>query len=318
MGRSLVALVVVAAVAVSACGGGDDDDAAPTPQPVDPTTSTSTAEPPMAPTAADLCSGAQPVSPAPTVASPDLVETSGLAASRRIDGVLWAHNDSGGSAEVFAVGLDGADRGRYPVDGADALDWEDMALGPGPGGEDHLYLGDIGDNASHRRQVVVYRALEPDEGAGGISEVDALPLTYGDGARDAETLLADPLTGDLFVVSKQWDGTAAGIYRVPADTPADSPLVMERAGDVASTAGQLVTGGDISADGRLVALRTYGGVLLWDRQPDQTVAEALAASPCSAPQVAEAQGEAVAFLPDGQGYVTISEGAHPPVNQFRL
>jgi hypothetical protein len=253
------------------------------------------------------------------VAEADLTEVSGVAASRRNDGVLWMHDDSGGDPEVFAVGLDGAPRGSYLLEGAEATDWEDMASGP-----DDLYLGDIGDNTSQRDGVTVYRVAEPtltgagDAGEQAMGGVEALTLTYADGARDAETLLADPVSGDLFVVSKQWDGAPAGVYRIPADPPAGATVAMERVGDAAVPDGELATGGDVSADGSLVAIRTYQSVLLWDRAPDQTVAEALAGEPCKGAATAELQGESVAFLPSGEAYVTVSEGESPPINVFAL
>lgn len=322
--RRLAFLVAVAfstlvAVAGASCSGDDPSDSSRDDAPAAGDTTTA---PPDGPTADDLCDGAVHDTAAVAVASVDLTETSGLAASRRFDGVLWAHNDSGGAAEVFAIGPDGADLGRYPVEGAEAEDWEDMALATGPDGGDVLYLGDIGDNDSARPSITVYRApgpaAAPDGAGGSLIAHDALTLTYADGPRDAETLLADPVTGDLFVVSKQWDLGPTGVYRVPAEAAPGAPVAMERAADVTLPSLDLVTGGDVSADGSLVALRTYGGVLLWDRAPGQTVPEALAAQPCSAPVVAEAQGEAVAFSPDGRGYVTISEGQNPVINRFAL
>ena len=139
--------------------------------------------------------------------------------------MLWAHNDSGGGAEVFAVGLDGSDQGRVELDGADAVDWEDIALVAGAdGGPDRLLVADIGDNpgggARTTAPVRLYRVDEPaapGPGAtGSAGPVTSIDLTYADGPRDAEALLADPLTGDVFVVSKQWDGSGAGVYVVPA------------------------------------------------------------------------------------------------------
>ena len=315
-----LAVAVAAAVLAAACSGGDGEDPA-----SEPPASTTTTEPP-APAAAELCAGARPVDPvaAARVAQPALVEVSGLATSRTQPGLLWAHNDSGGGAEVFALGEDGSDRGRWTVAGAAARDWEDMARGPGTadGDPDVLYLGDIGDNAAQRPEVVVYRAAEPEvpPGAvgGEIAGAEALTLTYADGPRDAEALLADPVTGDLWVVSKEWAGGPAGAYRVPAGAEAGAPVAMAREGDVAGSAGALVTGGDISPDGSVVALRTYTAVLLWDRAPGQTVAEALAGPSCTAPSAAEPQGEALALAADGRGYVTVSEGANPQVNVFRL
>jgi hypothetical protein len=301
---------------------------------------------PAGPTAAELCGSARPAATTPTVGAADLTETSGIATSLANGGVLWAHNDSGGRPEVFAIGVeDGADRGRWAVAGAEARDWEDMAAGPAPGGPGDgpgdggnerpgvLYLGDIGDNEAQRLGITVYVAAEPTVPAGAagaagsagsaggtITDVQALDLTYADGPRDAETLLADPVSGDLFVVSKQWDGNPTGVYRVPAGAvrDPDAPVVMEREGDVAGLPVQLVTGGDVARDGSLVALRTYLGVLLWDRRPGETVPEALRRPPCGAPAALEPQGEAIAFAADGRGYVTISEGQSPPIHRFAL
>ena len=43
---------------------------------------------------------------------------------------------------------------------------------------------------------------------------------------------------------------------------------------------------------------------------------ALAGQPCTIPQKSEPQGEAIAFLADGSGYVTVSEGVNQPVWLF--
>ena len=110
------------------------------------------------------CDADDPV-PSGSVASAELVELSGLAAGRSAEGVLWAHNDSGDRPRLFALGLDGSDRGAFEVEGADAVDWEDMAAGPGPDGSPHLFVADVGDNAESRPEVAVYRIPEPSLGS---------------------------------------------------------------------------------------------------------------------------------------------------------
>jgi len=159
----------------------------------------------------------------------------------------------------------------------------------------------------------------PAGAAGGtITGAEALVLRYADGAHNAETLLADPATGDLVIVTKIGGAGIAGAYRIPADTRPGAPVTIGRAGDVNVDPGELITGGDVSADGSVVVLRTYLHVLVWDRQPGQSIAQALAGQPCRAPAPLERQGEAVALDPDGRGYATVSEGDHPAVNRFRL
>src|SRR5438876_6301733 len=67
-----------------------------------------------------------------TFQSPRLVESSGVAVSRAYPGVLWTHNDSGDGPYLYATDLRGTDRGALLVPGAQAIDWEDMSLGPCP------------------------------------------------------------------------------------------------------------------------------------------------------------------------------------------
>ena len=334
----VVVPTLLAALVLSACVGADSRRAATTTSSdttlVAPTTAPDAG--PGAPgpasdtvTATDLCVRAEADAAPATVDSADLTEISGVAPSRTHTGVLWVHNDSGSPAEVFALGPDGGVIARLDLPDVAAVDWEDIALGrgPGPGGE-ALFIGDIGDNTDEPVRddpPVVLRVEEPDPFTAGdtTGPVTRLPFTYADGPRDAEALLADPITGDVVVVSKQWDGSIAGAYVLPADVTlaAEGPgveLTLPRAADVGGTEGSPVTGGDVSADGRIVALRTYTDVLLWDRDPDTSVAATLARSPTCSRIVAEPQGEAVGFAPDGRGFVTISEGLNQPILWHRV
>ena len=108
------------------------------------------------------CAGSLRVERTGTVRSPALDELSGIVASRSRPGTYWVVNDSGGGARVYAIGASGRLRQTVRVIGAPAVDWEDVALGPGPrAGIDYLYLADIGDNLARRRQIEVARIPEP-------------------------------------------------------------------------------------------------------------------------------------------------------------
>jgi hypothetical protein len=252
------------------------------------------------------------------VMSREIVEASGLATSRTHADVLWVHNDSGDAPRTFAIASDGSTLAEIAIDVPIAVDWEDMALGPGPGdGVDFLYFGDIGDNGEIRANITIHRVSEPDPSLGDatITDVTSLVLEYPDDSHNAETLLSDPTTGDLFVVTKAESGMSI-VFRAafPHDDGATIELesVAEIAfGSDALPGSPLATGGDIAADGSLVAIRTYGGAYGWRRQDDATIAEALATDPCPLPTVAEPQAEALAFGP--AGYFTLSEGATQPI-----
>ncbi|HEX7174620.1 MAG TPA: hypothetical protein VF240_04985 [Pyrinomonadaceae bacterium] len=261
-------------------------------------------------------------------------ESSGLAASRRNPGLFWTHNDSGAAPLLHAFDRDGRRRGVWRVAGAASIDWEDMDAGPGPQpGVTYLYVGDIGDNKRRREEIVVYRVAEPE-----ITPADAqtsarapretepaaiLRLRYPDGAHDAEALLVHPSSGDLYVVTKEIVG-GAGVYKLAAP-PSVAPSVntLKRVGEVRLPVlfGGLVTGGDISPDGRRVVLCDYtsgyefvlpgGGAAtagfdgVWNQ------------SPLAIDFGERQQGEAVCYGADGESIFATSEKRPVPFIEVR-
>ena len=255
--------------------------------------------------------------PAGVVQHDPLLEISGLVASRAHPGVLWAHNDSGDGPRLYALTTSGTHLGAFTLDGAEARDWEDVAIGPGPEpGVDYLFAGDIGDNESQRDLKYVYRVAEPAVDTNQapadttLTGVSTITLRYPDGPSDAETLLVDPLTGDLYVITKR--STEVAIYRAAAPQSTTDVIDMEHAGTLSlarvpglPAAGQGAVGGDIAPSGLEVLLKTYAAVYYWTRASG---AEALFAHPAETlPYVPEPQGEAIAWAADGSGYFTLSE-----------
>ena len=209
-------------------------------------------------------------------ASPRVIESSGVAVSRAHPGVLWTHNDSGDGPYLYATDLLGTDRGFLLVPGADAVDWEDMALGPCPTRAGScVYLSDTGDNLERRASVTVYAVPEPDPptGPGDTLRTTAAPavlrLRYPDGSHDVEAIYVAPRGGALYLVSKGRSGSI-GVYRVARaawSARADSIVKAERLQvlDIRpdAAAGRWVTGAAIRPDGRVVAVRTYGEIYLF-------------------------------------------------------
>lgn len=258
------------------------------------------------------------------VQSAEVLEASGLTASRQNPGVLWTHNDSGDAGRIFAMTPAGTHLGTYTIPGALATDWEDIGVGPGPvAGVQYLYIADSGDNALGRNSVTVVRVPEPAISPAQAPAVVALAgmatlrMTYPAGARNAEAMLVDPLNGDLYLVTKEGSGSSE-LYRYPAPQDPQSVYSLQRAGNLTFGSEQLpgsplVTGGAISPSGALVALRTYSHVFVWQRPAGMTIVAALARSPVARIAHAEPQGEAVAFPADGKGLYTVSEGPHSPI-----
>jgi hypothetical protein len=309
----LAALVVGATVAVAACGG---DDAPATPTAATTTTGASarTAAPVAAPPA--IC-GPVRVRVTGHVDAPEAIELSGLALSATQPGVLWTHNDSGDRARVFALRTDGSLIASLDVPGAEAIDWEDIAVGPGG----DLLLGDIGDNGAQRPSVAVYRVPEPRlaDRPAATGAATRLTLAYPDGPHDAETLLADRRTGELVIVTKAFSGRS-GVYAARVPPPGQAAqATLRRVGTLALGLGGLATAGDVSADGRTVAVRTYTRLLAWHRRPGVSLARTLVdGHPCAgaAPLGNEGQGEALTLARDGRSFFTVPEGAAAALRRY--
>jgi hypothetical protein len=277
------------------------------------TTTTLSPAPPLAP-GATVCDRYGSILDVGTVASPDLVEASGIAVSRVVPDVLWSHNDSRGGARLFAFSATGTDLGAFELPGTFAFDWEDIAAGPGPDGTGaYLYVGDIGDNFSIRSgQITIYRVPDTDPGSmdASFDEVVPLPYKYPDGVHNAEAIFVDPVEPAMFIVTK--DKEQALIFKGSL-VPTGEETVLELVGTV--FLGAEVSGGDISWDGRVIALRGYRTVWMWNRPTGASVADAFNTDPCTAPSPEERQGEAIGF--DGQfGYWTVSEGGGPTIHSI--
>ena len=236
-------------------------------------------------------------------------EASGIAASRKNADVLWVHNDSGDSNRIFALNTGGKHLGVYKIVGAKSRDWEDIAVGPGPvDGEHYIYIGNIGDNNKRYDLKYIYRIIEPEVFSDQapkdttLDVADRITFRFPDGRRDAETLMVDPLTKDIYIVSKRENNVR--VYRAPYPQLTDETITLEHVATLDITS---ATGGDISPSGLEILIRTYYQIFYWRCKPDQKLWEAFDNDYITVPCVAEPQGEAVSWKSDGLGYYTTSE-----------
>jgi hypothetical protein len=220
--------------------------------------------------------------PSPTGVQLDrrIREPSGIVASRTHADIFWTHGDSGRAPKIFAIDPQGALVAELRVAEVDNVDWEDIAL------DDHgnLWIGDIGNNDSDRKDLVVYRVAEPDPHAGleSVGVDQRVHFSYPDqddfsdsrGPFDAEALFW--WSGSLWLATKHRRDTLTVLYRFPQLDQLDiDEVVLERVAewDLGTQLGDgypvsefpgMATGADVSADQKQLALLSYDAVFVFE------------------------------------------------------
>lgn len=251
-----------------------------------------------------------------------LKEASGLAASGINKNVYWSHNDSGDSAVVFAVGSKGEVLGHFVLKDCLPVDIEDIAVGVGPNpGIYYIYLADIGDNTGKRKIKKIYRFAEPKISYVKkwqlITDYDVISFQYPDNKKyDAETILLDPFTKDLIVITKRGSKSKEQFdhsFILPFPQKSDGKILeIKKSVDISIPPGLFIgygiTGGDISRDGCQLILKTYTNIYYWQKTVSQSFADFFKEKYTLLPYNSqEGQGEAVCFSGDGNHFLTIPE-----------
>lgn len=277
------------------------------------------------PAAAEVCTA---WGPAQTIGQLDTAlvnEASGLEVSAKFGDRLYHNNDSGDGLRFYVSRMDGQDARAIEIEGPKPVDIEELSFGPCGDEGACLYLGDIGDNPARRDEVTFTIVREVEAFPDKVSPLRVVRAKYPDGPHNAEAFALHP-NGDLFLVTKPADRlmtnpVPAKVYRLTASQLriSDQVQTFEKVGEIdlpeimgaRAFPGSIATAMDISADGRRVILLTYMAALeigldlkdglppfeQWAEGRDYRVVD-LDIQP---------QQEAVAWLPDGAGFLYDTE-----------
>ncbi|MEM7450015.1 MAG: hypothetical protein AAGA41_04520 [Pseudomonadota bacterium] len=261
-----------------------------------------------------------------------LPEVSGMAASPTQADTLWIVNDSGNRAEIIALSV--PDMGTQPVRVVGALnrDWEDLASFTL---DDNAWLmiADVGDNNANRSRVSLHFLREPDTTANTVARATTVEFTYSDGPRDVEAVAVDAARDTIYLLSKRTKPPV--LYSLPlraamAASRNGDRLTAQRLGAVttipAPTALELrlsprfgkfrdqPTAMDLSPDGRVIALLTYGEAYRAAIDPGESWLDALNSSlePLGMPVLK--QPETIAWAADGSLYASSEQRGAPLIH----
>ena len=256
-----------------------------------------------------------------TISLPEeLEETSGVTVSLRQPDVFWTHNDDG--SVLTAMNSVGEIISRIRIRPS-LTDWEDIATSSCAGGKSCLYLADTGDNLERRSagDISIQRLEEPDLDSPNFRvtlnqqipelDTDVFPVRLPDGPRDIEALLVLP--GENIDVSTKGRNGPVAIYRYPPPLRPDTVTLelVQELSPGARVIPRQVTGGSVSPEGDILALRTYESLQFFEFVADTRVP--IKDGHIDLRPLLEAQGEGIAIGPGGLLVLTSEAvGETPP------
>lgn len=232
-----------------------------------------------------------------------LDEASGIADSKTNPGYIWVEQDGGNTNDISLLSYEGIFLKKINIKSAINHDWEDIVMANGPvAGTNYIYLADIGDNNLSYSTHYIYRFAEPVATTDTVFTCDTISFKYPDGAHDADALLIDNNTKDIYIITKR--DAHSLIYKLtyPQSITAANTALLS-----GSLSFNDVTSAALSPDGKEMLVRTYRNIYYWKNKNGKSVEQALTDIPVTLDYQFEPQGEAICFKNDNTGFYTLSE-----------
>ncbi|AEW00999.1 hypothetical protein A4D02_13660 [Niastella koreensis] len=242
-----------------------------------------------------------------------LVEASGIADSKANPGYLWVEQDSGNPPDLTLLQHNGTVLKSVHLANAVNRDWEDMVLAPGPDPhKQYLYIAETGDNLIRYDDYAIYRLEEPAAATDTVQQVDKIAFFYPDGSHNAEAILVDPDTKDIYIITKTDLHSKLFKLKYPYST-----VEMNSVEEVGALPYNYATSAALSPNGRELVVKTYEAIYMYPRTAGETIVQTLSKPYTTLPYQQEPQGEAIVFDNNDSGYYTLSEkGLASSVNLY--
>jgi len=249
-----------------------------------------------------------------------LLEISGLSPSGASENILWAHNDSGDAAQIYAVHTNGTHLATVQLSGVNATDFEDMASAACPDGNGFcLYIADVGDNRHQRETLQIHILKEP-----SVDETLSTQLI----SQAIDTTINLTFTGEkpnieAFVVNAQ---NHQGYLFEKAENQMPRLFKVDLQGDAQQTLDHIttfstprlpngvdfttiITAGAYHTNAKRLVLKTYAAIFEYRFIGDQTIESITEVTPITISERPnwELQGEAITYSYWGDAILSASE-----------
>jgi WD40 repeat protein len=256
-----------------------------------------------------------------------LSELSGLSRSGLHQGIYWAHNDSDKTAEIYAINAQAQTKAIFSIEAVRNIDWEDITAFSS-NDKNYLAIADTGDNGGLRKDLFIHIFEEPLQLApnGKITSIRSLRFQWPDGARDAESLVADGKRQQFYLISKK--RVPAEVFALPFNAKNDSvpkristleniiqpdEKTMNTKGDYGRYRSQ-ITGADISPDGQWLAVLNYQQIVFFNLSAKKIPTHLKPSQTITLPWLPQAEG--IAFSADGNSLFIGSEQSPTPIIRY--
>jgi hypothetical protein len=236
--------------------------------------------------------------------SPGMIdESSGIAQSNSTGHFLWVEQDSGNPTEIYRLGTDGILISKVTIKGITNRDWEDIVISKGPiAGTDYLYLAETGDNFSKHDFYQIYRFPEPQLTQDTVAVLDKITYKYEDGSHDAEAILVDHITKDIYIITKR--DAKSMIFRLSYPQSVTEPNVAKLVAELPFNG---VVSAGLSSNSKEIVIKTYTSIYYWNKGAGEDIESTLTKAGQKLGYSLEPQGEAICFAYNGSGIFTLSE-----------
>lgn len=256
-----------------------------------------------------------------------LSELSGLTRSNAHQGIYWAHNDSDKTAEIYAINAQAQIKAVFGLETVRNIDWEDITNFSNHD-KHYLAIADTGDNGGLRKDLFIHVFEEPSQLTenGKITAIRSIRFQWSDGARDAESFVADEKRQQFYLISKK--RVPAEVFALPFDAKSGTvpkristlegiaqpdEKTMNTKGDYGRYRSQ-ITGADISPDGQWLAVLNYQQVLFFSLSAKKIAKQLKPMHTITLPWLPQAEG--IAFSSDGNSLFIGSEQSPTPIIRF--